>query len=215
MSIKVLLVDDEKLIRDGLKIILDSYDDIEIVGSACNGMEAYLICGKSFVDIILMDIRMPDFDGVQGTKLIKKEYPSIKIIILTTFSDMEYIQDALHYGASGYLLKDSDYDLIYQSIKTAHVGNVVIHPNVAGKLLNHETIEKHSSKEIQKQYDLSNQDIKIIQAVAEGKSNKEIAEVFYLSEGTIKNSITQILGKLELKNRTQLTIFAYQEKLKT
>ena len=109
---KVLIVDDEKLIRDGLKIILSTYEDIEVVGLCEDGREALEFCKKTNVDVILMDIRMPKCDGVLGTKIIKEEFEDIKILIVTTFNDTEYIHEALKYGATGYLLKDSSYDLI-------------------------------------------------------------------------------------------------------
>lgn len=213
MTIKVLLADDEKLIREGLKIILDTYEDIEICGVAGDGLEAFHFCKDSPVDIVLMDIRMPKCDGVKSTKMIKEFYPSIKILILTTFNDIEYIQDAMRYGASGYLLKDSDYDLIYQSIKAAHQGNVVIHPNVADKIINN-TMVKTETKKIMETFDLNEREIKIIREIADGKSNREIGVLLCLTEGTIKNHISTILSKLDVKNRTQLSSFAYQEGLK-
>lgn len=212
MAMKVLLVDDERLICEGLKIILDTYEDIEIVGQGANGYEAFQLCKEKDIDIVLMDIRMPKCDGVQATKLIKESFPHIKVLILTTFNDAEYIKDALRYGALGYLLKDSDYDLIYQSIKAAYQGNVVIHPNVANTILSN-TFVKVDTKEIAEKFALTEQEIKIMMEVADGKSNKEISEKMYLTEGTIKNHISAILSKLQLKNRTQLTAFAYKQGL--
>lgn len=120
--IKVLIVDDEKLIREGLKIILSTHEDIDVVGMCSNGQEALEFIRKNRVDIILMDIRMPICDGVLGTRIIKEEFEDIKVLILTTFDDREYIHEALKYGASGYLLKDSSYDLIYEGIKVAVKG---------------------------------------------------------------------------------------------
>jgi len=213
MAIKVLLVDDERLIREGLKIILDTYHDLEIVGQAENGFEAYKCCKDYEVDLVLMDIRMPECDGVKATKMIKEGFPEIKVLILTTFDDVDYITDALRYGALGYLLKDSDYELIYQSIKAAYQGNVVIHPQVASKILTH-TITKVDLTGVGKKFGLTEQELKMISQVAEGKSNKEIAQGFYLTEGTVKNQMSQILAKLNLKNRTQLTIFAYEQGIK-
>jgi DNA-binding NarL/FixJ family response regulator len=122
---KVILVDDEKLVADGLKIILETYEDIEVIATASNGQEALNRCRNHKPDVVLMDIRMPECDGVIGTKLVKKEFKDIKILILTTFNDVQYIHEALKYGASGYILKDSDYDLIYEGIKASLKGNVV------------------------------------------------------------------------------------------
>ncbi|MFL0252464.1 response regulator [Clostridium neuense] len=216
-AIKVLLVDDEKLVVDGLKIILETYEDITVVGTAHNGEEALKECRKSSPDVVLMDIRMPKSDGVMGTKLIKKEFKDIKILILTTFNDVQYIHEALKYGASGYILKDSDYDLIYEGIKACMKGNVVINPEVASKIIseNVEYSQKSSIDKIKKSYDLSEKEISIIKEVANGFSNKEIGEKLYLTEGTIKNNISAILSKLELRDRTQLTIFAFKNNIVT
>ncbi|KAJ52394.1 DNA-binding NarL/FixJ family response regulator [Clostridium tetanomorphum] len=214
-KINVMLVDDEKLIRSGMSMILNTFEDIQIISTASNGEEALLECRKNEPDVILMDIRMPKCDGVLGTKLIKKEFENVKILILTTFNDMEYIHEALKYGASGYLLKDSDYDLIYEGIKGCFKGNVVIHPEVASKIIN-ENInynKKSNLKDIKLNYDLNDKEMNIIKEVANGLSNKEIGEKLFLSEGTIKNNISSILNKLSLRDRTQLTIFAFKNNI--
>lgn len=216
-TIKVLLADDEKLVVDGLKIILETYEDISVVGTASNGEEALKECRKSNPDVVLMDIRMPKIDGVMGTKLIKKEFSSIKILILTTFNDVQYIHEALKHGASGYILKDSDYDLIYEGIKACMKGNIVINPEVASKILseNVEYSKKSSIDKVKKDYDLNEKEISIIKEVANGFSNKEIGEKLFLTEGTIKNNISTILSKLDLRDRTQLTIFAFKNNIVT
>lgn len=216
-KIKVLLADDEKLVVDGLKIILETYEDIAVVGTAYNGEEALKECRKSSPDVVLMDIRMPKSDGVTGTKLIKKEFSDTKILILTTFNDVQYIHEALKYGASGYILKDSDYDLIYEGIKACIKGNVVINPEVASKIIseNVEYNQKSSIDKIKKDYNLSEKEISIIKEVANGFSNKEIGEKLFLTEGTIKNNISAILSKIELRDRTQLTIFAFKNNIVT
>jgi DNA-binding NarL/FixJ family response regulator len=214
-KIKVLLVDDEKLIREGLKIILSTYGDLEVVGLCENGEEAFKLCDEIEIDVILMDIRMPKCDGVLGTKLIKEKYNNIKILILTTFNDVEYIQEALKYGASGYLLKDSSYDILHQGINSAHIGNVVVHPEVANKIISNVTKEACSETEIMTKHGLTLKEVKIIKEIAAGLSNKEIGEALFLSEGTIKNNISVILSKLELKDRTQIVIFAFKSGLVT
>ncbi|WP_234121902.1 response regulator transcription factor [Clostridium hydrogenum] len=216
-KIKIILVDDEKLVVDGLKIILETYEDIEVVNTALNGEEALKACREKEADIVLMDIRMPKCDGVMGTKLIKKEFPKVKILILTTFNDVLYIHEALKYGASGYILKDSDYDLIYEGIKACFKGNIVINPEVASKILseNGDYNKKNSIENIKKDYGLSEKEVNIIVEVANGLSNKEIGEKLFLTEGTIKNNISTILSKLSLRDRTQLTIFAFKNNLVT
>lgn len=211
----VMLVDDEKLVRTGMEMILNTYEDINVISTAANGEEALMECRKNEPDVILMDVRMPKCDGVLGTKLIKKEFDNVKILILTTFNDVEYIHEALNYGASGYLLKDSDYDLIYEAIKGCIKGNVVINQQVASKILN-ENInynKKSNLEEIKNNNDLNDKEINIIREVANGLSNKEIGEKLFLSEGTIKNNISNILNKLSLRDRTQLTIFAFKNNI--
>ena len=207
----ILIVDDEKLIREGLKIMLSTYDDIEVVGLAKNGYEALEFCKNNIVDIVLMDIRMNDCNGVMGTRLIKEQFNKIKVLILTTFKDKEYIQEALKYGAFGYLLKDSSHDVIYEGIKSAYLGNMVVHPEVASEILSESSIKK---KDINK-YNLNEKEIKIIEHIANGLTNKEIAEVVFLSEGTVKNNITNILSKLDLRDRTQIAIFAFKNGIVT
>lgn len=208
-KIKVLIVDDEKLIREGLKIILSTYEDIEVIGLGSNGQEALEFIRKNQVDVVLMDIRMPVCDGVLGTRIIKEEFEDIKILILTTFDDREYIHEALKYGASGYLLKDSSYDLIYEGIKVAVKGSLVVHPKVADTIISSVSKAGDYSKEIDK-YDLTDRELTIIKEITNGLSNREIAEKLYLSEGTIKNNISNILSKLDLRDRTQIAIFAFK-----
>ena len=205
-KIKLLIVDDEKLIREGLKVMLSLFNDIEVVGLCENGYKALEFCNENNVDVVLMDIRMDICDGVKGTRLIKEKFSKIKILILTTFKDKEYIRDALKYGAFGYLLKDSSHDVIYEGIKAAFKGNMVVHPEVANEMMD-------SKEEIildNDKYKLSPKEISIIENIAKGFTNKEISEKLYLSEGTIKNNITGILSKLELRDRTQIAIFAFK-----
>lgn len=211
-KIRIGIIDDEKLIREGLKIILSSFKDIEVICMGENGFDALSICKTNDIDLVLMDIRMPICDGVEGTKLIKSEFPDTKVLILTTFRDIEYIQEALKNGASGYLLKDSSYNLIYEGIKAAITGNVVIHPDIALDLLNHNATNTDLSK-VLKEYNISEKEYDIIKLIAEGLSNKEIGEKLFLSEGTIKNNVSTILSKLGLRDRTQIAVFAYKNHL--
>lgn len=214
-KIKVLLVDDEKMITSGLMIILNTYEDIQVVGTASNGEEALHACIREKPHVVLMDIRMPKCDGVSGTKLIKERFNDVKILILTTFNDVEYIHEALKFGASGYILKDSDYDSIYEGIKACVKGNVVVNPEVASKIIN-ENVKynaKSNMEKIKREFELSDKEISIIREIANGLSNKEIGDKLFLSEGTIKNNISMILSKLALRDRTQLTIFAFKNNI--
>jgi len=212
-KIRILIVDDEKLIREGLKLMLSTFQDIEVVDTAENGYKALEVCKGNYIDVVLMDIRMKDCDGVMGTRLIKEQFTKVKVIILTTFNDTEYIQDALRYGAFGYMLKDSSHQVIYEGIKAAYMGNMVVHPEVANKILSKQR-DEHKSEEIEK-FNFSDKEIQIIKYIAEGFSNKEISDKLYLSEGTIKNNITNILSKLNLRDRTQIAIFAFKNRIVT
>ena len=209
-KVKIMIVDDEKLIREGLKIILSTYKDIEVVELCSNGYDALKMCKEKEIDLVLMDIRMPECDGVLGTRIVKEEFPNVKVLILTTFNDTEYIHEALKFGASGYLLKDSSYDLIYEGIKAAMKGNVVVHPEVASKIINNVPMSDTRFENVREEYELTESEISIIKEVAKGLSNKEIGEILYLSEGTIKNKISIILSKLNLRDRTQIAIFAFK-----
>ncbi|WBW97067.1 response regulator transcription factor [Oceanirhabdus sp. W0125-5] len=209
-KIRIVIADDEKLIRDGLKIILSTYSDIEVVALCENGEEALNSCRENDVDVVLMDIRMPKCDGVLGTRIIKEEFKDIKVLILTTFNDGEYIHEALKHGASGYLLKDSSYDLLYEGIKASFKGNVVVHQDVANKFIDNGLGNKCSEEEVSRKYGLTEREVTIIQEIANGLTNKEIGQKLHLSEGTIKNNISSILSKLDLRDRTQIVIFAFK-----
>lgn len=210
--INVLLVDDEQLIRTGLAILLESYPDICIVGQASNGQEAADFCQSHSVDVVLMDIRMPVSNGIEGTKLIKSSQPEIKLLILTTFQDAEYISQAMRLGASGYLLKDSSSDDIYEAIKIVLNNNIVLDGKIGKEILSLST----SSNEIffdANEFDLSEKEVEIIRLVSSGLSNQEISDQLFLTLGTIKNNVTSILRKLDLRDRTQLAIFAFEKGL--
>ena len=213
-KIKVMLVDDEQLIRSGLKIMLETYPDIEVIHQAGNGREAYECCQIEVPDVVLMDIRMPISTGIEGTKLIKEAYPEVKIVMVTTFQDTEYIVEAMQYGASGYLLKDSSYEAIYDGIKVALSGKVVMDATVSEKLVMQPkaptTIEKTDISSL----GLTEREIELIRLISQGLNNKEISEALFLSEGTVKNNISTILSKLSLRDRTQLVIFAYDHHIR-
>ena len=210
--VKVLIADDQELIRESLKIILDSKPDIEVTDAVSDGLEVIRSVREKRPDIILLDIRMPRLDGVSCTKIIKEGYPDIKIIILTTFDDDEYVFNALKYGASGYLLKGISMDSLVEAINTVYKGQAMINPDIASKVLkffsklavNNETI--HVPVENIKM--ITKNEWTIIKEVSKGKSNKEIAKDLSFSEGTVRNYLSNILDKLELRDRTQLAIWA-------
>ncbi len=206
--IKVLIVDDQSLIREGLTMMLSLYDTISLVGEATNGKEAIEILDKEEVDLILMDIRMPIMDGVEATKEIKENYPEVKVLILTTFNEDEYIFEGLRNGADGYLLKDISSQELVRAIKTVYEGNVLLQPDVARKMIGSMTYNNSTQNNLDKDIfkDLTKKEYEIAQLIGEGSSNKEIAKALYITEGTVKNHITKILDKLDLRDRTQLAV---------
>jgi len=212
--IKVLIADDQELIRQSLQIILGVEKDMEILDAVANGREVIRAVRKEKPDVILMDIRMPEMDGVVCTQIIKENYPNIKIIILTTFDDDKYVFNALKYGASGYLLKGVSTKELADSIRKAYQGNAVINGEIASKVV--KLFSKMAQMNITVQVDekqtanLKSSEWQIIALVGSGLSNKEIANKLNLAEGTIRNSLSIILSKLDLRDRTQLAIWAVQ-----
>ena len=211
--IRLIIADDEMLIRTGLKIMLEASGNVEVLALAENGRAAFEACTIHRPDVVLMDIRMPESNGIEGTKLIKEAFPEVKVLIVTTFQDTEYIVEAVQNGASGYLLKDSSPDAILDGIKVALSGKVVMDTVISEALLTNTSVEKEESFDAEK-WGLTSREVELIAQVAKGLSNKEIAQTLFLSEGTVKNNISTILSKLELRDRTQLVIFAYENKLK-
>lgn len=212
--IKILIADDQELLRQSLQIILGTVEDFEVVDAVENGREAIRSVRSNKPDVILMDIRMPEIDGVTCTKLIKENYPDVKIIILTTFDDDEYVFNALKFGASGYLLKGVSTKELCDAIRKVYLGNEMLNANIAMKVLKmfrkmaQSNVTIGSDKEITS--DLSKTELKVIKQVGKGLSNKEIAYELHLSEGTVRNYLSTILGKLDLRDRTQLAIWAVQ-----
>ena len=214
--IKILLVDDQDILVEGLKLILSKEEDFVICGSANNGKSAYEACQWSTPDVILMDMKMPGVNGVDATAMIKKDFPLIKILVLTTFNDDEYIYEALKHGASGYLLKDTSTSEIAAAIRTVNQGGALIQSEVAVKVLDKfsELAKGKKEKRVDPKAELlTEREIDICRLIAEGKNNQEIATELYLSGGTVKNHITRILVKLDLRDRTQLAVFTIKNDL--
>ncbi|MGV3127382.1 response regulator [Streptococcus orisratti] len=212
--IKVLIADDQALIRESLQIVLSAHHDIEVVAAVGDGLEVLEVLKSCRPDVILMDIRMPKMDGVLCTKQVKEQYPDIKIIILTTFDDDDFIFSALKYGASGYMLKGVSTDELHQAIITVSSGGAMINPDIATKVFKIFSRMAQSNFAIQVEEnnvdDLSKVEWRIIQQIGFGLSNKEIASKLFLSEGTVRNYLSNILSKLSLRDRTQLAIWAVQ-----
>jgi DNA-binding NarL/FixJ family response regulator len=206
--IHVLITDDDPFIRESLKLIIGLDEDITVVGTCTHGDEALAFIQSGVqVDVVLMDIRMPICDGVQGTLKIKKTYPNVNVLILTTFDDDEFIVQALRNGASGYLLKNISPDRIIQGIKTVEQGNLLIHADIAKKLTVFISPSPSPNLQALSGYGLTTSEQAVVMKISEGLSNKEIAQELFLSEGTVKNYISEILNKLNLRDRTQIAIF--------
>ena len=212
--IKILIADDQELLRQSLMIILDNVPDFEVVDCVADGIEVMESVKEEKPDVILMDIRMPRMDGVVCTQRIKELYPDIKIIILTTFDDDEYVFNALKFGASGYLLKGISMKELSDAIRKVYNGTAMINEDIASKVVRLFSRMAQSNLAIRVEDELT-RDLKpsewdIIVLVGSGLSNKEISSRLNLSEGTVRNSLSNILSKLELRDRTQLAIWAVQ-----
>ncbi|AAU18647.1 response regulator transcription factor [Bacillus cereus] len=205
MKIKILIADDNSFIREGMKIILNTYEEFEVVDTVNDGKEAVEYCKKNDVDIALLDVRMPNMNGVEATKLICEETKT-KPLILTTFDDDEYILDAVKNGAKGYLLKNNDPERIRDAIKGVYNSQTVMQDVVLDKI----KCNLMGSKEDECKIDTSlftERELSIIALIAKGFSNKEISKQLFISEGTIANYITSVLGKTGLEHRTQIAIY--------
>lgn len=212
--IKVLIADDQELIRESLKIVLNTHEDLQVIDTVEDGFGVLDSLKRNIPDVILMDIRMPRMDGVYCTKMVKEAYPDVKIIILTTFDDDDFVFSALKFGASGYLLKGVSMDGLYQAILTVVSGGAMIDPDIATKVFRLFSKMANTNYAINVNDDnvreLNKPEWKVIQQVGFGLSNKEIAQKLFLSEGTVRNYLSSILSKLELRDRTQLAIWAVQ-----
>lgn len=204
--IHVLLVDDQAIVRQGLKALLSLKTDLEIVGEAANGREALLTTSNA-VDVVLMDIRMPVMDGVAATRELLHQYPDLKILVLTTFEDDELVQQAVAAGAVGYLLKDTPSEEVAQAIRAVHRGYAQFGPGILQKMV---VAQPEPLKpEIPPGFnELTPREREVLVLIGQGANNREIAEALFLSEGTVKNHMTNMLGRLGLRDRTQAALLA-------
>lgn len=199
----LVLIDDDQLVTTALKIILETDPEIQVSGTGGSGREAVSLFEKLRPDVLLMDIRMKDMTGLDAAQIILSRFPDAKILLLTTFSDDDYIVKALRIGTKGYLLKQ-DYEHIVPAIRAVSTGQTVFGNEIIHRLP--DLLQKKPSFDWAK-YDISEKELEIIKAVSEGLSNREIAEALYLSEGTVRNYLSTILSKLNLRDRTQLAVF--------
>ncbi|MDE5765143.1 MAG: response regulator transcription factor [Ruminococcus sp.] len=206
--IKVLIADDIAIIRAGIKAVLSGCDDIQVIGEASDGKEAFEMSVRMRPDVVLMDMRMPDFDGSYGTHQIKEKLDGIKVLVLTTFDDKETVNSALAGGADGYILKEMDSSQIINSIRAVSGGINVFCDNVF-RSIKKETALKPSPKN----YDLTPREVDFLRLICDGYDNRQIASELYLAEGTVRNGISRLLEKFNLKDRTQLAVFALKNNI--
>lgn len=227
-TVRLILADDHQLFREGLKRIINLEDDLEVVAECSDGQKALEACLKIAPDVILMDINMPKLNGVEATQQIKELCPNTRIIILSIHDDESYVFEALRQGASGYLLKDMEADLLIEAIRLVSKGQAYIHPQVTGKLIDElkrlSIQEAHFSEmngilreEKEEYFDLPDQswrdlltrrEVEVLQLMTEGRSNRMIGEALFISEKTVKNHVSSILQKMEVNDRTQAVITA-------
>ncbi len=215
-KIKVLIADDIVILRQGLKAVLELDDGIEVVALAENGKEAYEKCKVYTPDVVLMDMRMPDYDGAYGISAIKQEHPTIKVLVLTTFDDEQTIEKALESGADGYILKEMEDEKVIASVKSVYGGMSVFGEGVY-RLMRKQMVRQPESGTVSKMktasVKLTEREKDVIRLVAQGYDNREISKELFLAEGTVRNQISRLLEKLSLKDRTQLAVYAVKQGL--
>jgi DNA-binding NarL/FixJ family response regulator len=207
LMINILLVDDQNLIRQGLKALLELEPDLQIIGEAENGQVAIDLTKELQPNVVLMDIRMPIMDGVMATKEICRQFPDVNILILTTFDDDTYVSAAIEYGAKGYLLKDTPSEEIAAAIRAVDRGYTHLAPGMIEKVISGRVSEPTISLPTELA-DLTPRELEVLKLIAAGANNREIAQKLYISEGTVKNHVTNLLNRLNLRDRTQAAILA-------
>jgi NarL family two-component system response regulator LiaR len=210
-NISVLIVDDHDVVRQGLQTFLDLMDDIEVVGQASNGVEAVEQTRRLNPDIVLMDLMMPEMDGIEATRQIGTKNPSTKVIVLSSFSDDSKVFSAIKAGASGYLLKDISSAELADAIRAVHKGDPQLHPEIAKKLMN-QFVNLQGKSEVVSNH-LTPREIEVLRLIAEGMNNTELAQALFISDKTAKTHVHNILSKLDLADRTQAAIYAYKHGL--
>ena len=212
-KIRVLIVDDQMLMRQGLQTLLDLENDIQVVGQASDGTDAVAVVAQTKPDVVLMDVRMPRLNGVEATRQIRAQTPQTQVIILTTFDDDEYVFEGLRAGAMGYLLKDVSAEDLTDAIRRVARGEALIQPSIARKVVSEfarlgaETKKPDADELLDP---LSERELEILKLIAQGMSNREIAATLFITEGTAKNHISNILSKLGVRDRTQAVLRAQE-----
>lgn len=205
--LKVLLCDDQEIVCEGLQIILKSEPEIEVTGVAHDGAEALALVAARLPDLVLMDLKMPGMNGILATRKIREQYPTVRVLVLTTYDDDEWVFDAIRSGAAGYLLKDTPRAELLAAIRGTVAGQAYVHPTVAPKLLAHIANHAPPVKKLTTQM-FSEREQEVLQLLAQGLSNAEIAQQLFLSEGTVRNYTSAIFTKLGVADRTQAAVMA-------
>jgi two-component system, NarL family, response regulator LiaR len=208
-KITVLITDDHSVVRQGVRVFLETQPEIEVLGEADSGQQAIDMCSELAPDVVLLDLLMPKMNGVEATRQIKQVSPRSNIVILTSYHDDEFIVPAIKAGALSYLLKDVSPSELIAAVKKASIGEVVLHPQVAQKLM--KGLRENTENQIVDE--LSKRELEVLQLVAEGLSNLEIAERLFISDKTVKSHVSNILGKLHLADRTQAAVYAWRNKV--
>jgi len=209
---KVIICDDQAIVRDGLAMLLNLEKDIEVVGQAQDGAEAVEQAGQQQPDLVLMDLKMPGMNGIEATRQIRARYPAIKVLVLTTYDDDEWVFDAIRAGAAGYLLKDTPREAVIQAVRGTVAGKSFVDPAVAGKLLGQVAGQQTQPATLITDK-LTEREVDVLRLLARGFTNADIAARLHLSEGTVRNHISAILAKLEVSDRTQAAVIAIQHGL--
>ena len=212
--ITVLIVDDQAMVRGGLRLILEAEDDINVIAEAENGEEGVRLARREKPDVVLMDVRMPVMDGLEATRQITEQIERTRVIVLTTFDLDEYVYGALRNGASGFLLKDADGDQLVEAIRVIASGDALIAPSVTRRLIS-EFADRPALAEIKGIDDLTEREVEVLGLVAKGLANAEIGETLFVSESTVKTHVSHILTKLQLRDRVQAVVAAYESGLAT
>jgi DNA-binding NarL/FixJ family response regulator len=210
MSVRVLLVDDQALVRSGFRLILETREDLEVVGEAEDGREAVELARRLSPDVILMDVRMPNVDGVEATRRLAALGSKARVLILTTFDLDEYVYEAIRAGASGFLLKDVRPAQLVEAVRVVAAGEALLAPTVTRRLLDHFAGQLPGTKRPPELARLTERELEILMLLAEGLSNAELAERLFLSETTVKSHVSSVLRKLELRDRVQAVVLAYK-----
>jgi NarL family two-component system response regulator LiaR len=210
--LRILICDDQDVVREGLQAILKTAAGIEVVGTACDGAEALELIPTAQPDVVLMDLKMPGMNGIQTTREICTRYPTVRVLVLTTYDADEWVFDAIRSGATGYLLKDTPREQLVEAIRGTAAGKTHVDPNVAGKLFN-QVVQSPSAAETSVADNLSEREREVLGLLAHGLSNADIAARLYLSEGTVRNYVSAIFTKLGVTDRTQAAVLALRHGL--